>query len=76
VVSLFVRMAASLGLVPQGIRDWVDVATRGSILVSADRAKEQMGWKPRFNSAGALVEFDRQRKLLHGGKASGKAGGQ
>jgi hypothetical protein len=50
--------------VPQGIRDWVDVATRGSILVSADRAKERLGWKPRFDSAGALLEFARQRKLL------------
>jgi UDP-glucose 4-epimerase len=63
-VSLLVKMAESLGLVPQGIRDWVDVATRGSILVSADRAKERLGWKPRFDSAGALLEFARQRKLL------------
>ncbi len=64
VVSLLVRMAAALGFVPQGIRDWVDVATRGSILVSADRAKEQLGWKPRFDSSGALLEFARERGLL------------
>lgn len=62
--SLFVRMAAALGFVPQGLRDWVDVATQGSILVSADLAKEQLGWKPRFDSAGALCEFAEQRGLL------------
>ena len=74
-VSLFVRMAAALGFVPRGMRDWVDVATRGSILVSANLAKERLGWKPRFDSAGTLLEFAKQRCLLRGGKASGKAGG-
>ncbi len=63
-VSLFVRMAAALGFVPQGLRDWVDVATQGSILVSADLAKEQLGWKPRFDSTGALCEFAKQKGLL------------
>jgi nucleoside-diphosphate-sugar epimerase len=63
-VSLVVRIAASLGVSPQGMRDWVDVATQGSILVSADRAKKELGWKPRFDSAGALCEFAKQRGLL------------
>jgi len=67
-VSLFVRIAAALGFEPQGMRDWVDVATRGSILVSADLAKEQLGWRPRFDSAGALCEFARQRGVLTGKK--------
>jgi UDP-glucose 4-epimerase len=67
-VSFVVRMAAAFGLVPQGIRDWVDVATRGSILVSADLAKEQLGWRPRFDSVGALCEFARQRGILRGKK--------
>jgi UDP-glucose 4-epimerase len=63
-VSLFLRVAAALGLVPQGMRDWVDVATRGSILVSADLAKEQLGWRPRFDSAGTLCEFAKRRGIL------------
>jgi UDP-glucose 4-epimerase len=63
-VSIVVRIAAALGLVPLGMRDWVDVATRGAILVSADLAEKQLGWKPRFDSAGALCEFARQHKLL------------
>jgi UDP-glucose 4-epimerase len=67
-VSFLVRMAIALGFAPQGLRDWVDVATRGSILVSADLAKEQLGWRPRFDSAGALREFARQRGVLTGKK--------
>jgi len=67
-VSFVIRIAAALALVPQGIRDWVDVATQGSILVSADRAKEQLGWKPRYDSAGALCEFAEQRGILRGKK--------
>jgi len=63
-VSFVVRIAATLGLVPPGLRDWVDVAARGSILVSTDLAKERLGWKPRFDSAGALCEFTRQRGVL------------
>jgi len=53
-LSFLVRMAIALGFAPQGLRDWVDVATRGSILVSADLAKERLGWRPQFDSAGAL----------------------
>ena len=65
-VSFFVRVGAALGLFPQGMRDWVDVATKGSILVSARAAREQLGWRPRFDSAGALLEFARQRNLFRG----------
>jgi len=68
-VSFVVRIAAALGLVPPGIRDWVDVATRGSILVSSDLAKERLGWRPRFDSAGALCEFARQRGIMNAKKA-------
>jgi len=71
-VSFVVRIAAALGFVAQGMRDWVDVATRGSILVSADLAKERLGWKPRFDSAGALCEFARQRGVLPGKKVKSK----
>ena len=67
-VSFAVRVAAALGLAPPGMRDWVDVATRGSILVSANKAKVELGWKPRFDSAGALREFARQRGILSGKK--------
>ena len=63
-VSFIVRVGAALGFVPRGMRDWVDVATKGSILVSARAAREQLGWQPRFDSAGALLEFARQRKLI------------
>jgi len=63
-VSFVVRAGAALGFVPRGMRDWVDVATRGSILVSARTAREQLGWQPRFDSAGALLEFARQRNLF------------
>jgi UDP-glucose 4-epimerase len=71
-VSLAVRIAAALGLAPPGMRDWVDVATKGSILVSADSAKAQLGWKPRFDSAGALCEFARQRGVLTEKKVESK----
>ena len=71
-VSFVVRIAATLGLVPPGLRDWVDVAARGSILVSTDLAKERLGWKPRFDSAGALCEFARQRGVLIGKKVKSK----
>jgi UDP-glucose 4-epimerase len=65
-VSFLVRVGAALGFVPPGLRDWVDVATKGSILVSARAAREQLGWRPRFDSAGALLEFARQRNLFRG----------
>jgi UDP-glucose 4-epimerase len=67
-VSFAVRVAAALGLAPPGMRDWVDVPTRGSILVSANKAKVELGWKPRFDSAGALLEFAKQRRSLRGEK--------
>jgi UDP-glucose 4-epimerase len=65
-VSFLVRVCAALGFVARGMRDWVDVATRGSILVSAEAAREHLGWQPRFDSAGALLEFARQRNLFRG----------
>jgi UDP-glucose 4-epimerase len=76
VVSMCIRMAASAGLVSRGFTDWVDVATRGSIIVSADLAKDRLGWKPGFDSAGALREFAAQRSLIHGASPPGGTGRQ
>ena len=53
------RAAAAVGLISGPMLEWI-VTLQGSICVSADRARERLGWRPRFDSAGALLEFARR----------------
>ena len=52
-----VKVAAYLRLVAPGHIAWMDIAMRHPINVSAERAKEKLGWQPRFDSSGALREY-------------------
>ncbi|MDD5224922.1 MAG: NAD-dependent epimerase/dehydratase family protein [bacterium] len=54
------RAAARLGLLSREQFEWVESGTRGSITVSTEKARKTLGWQPRFDSAGAVLEFVRQ----------------
>ena len=56
------RTALALGLINEGDFEWAKIATGASIVVSAEKAKRVLGWKPQFDTAGAYVEFIRRRK--------------
>ena len=65
-ISPILKIAASLRLLQEGSLDWVGVATKGSIVVSAEKARERLGWEPRFDTPGTLLEFVRQHGLVRG----------
>ena len=55
-VRLF-RLACALGLRPRAAVDWVETAASASVLVSAERARQRLGWQPRFDSAATLRKY-------------------
>ena len=61
-VALY-RAGWALGLYPEGAVEWFSIATKYSITVSAEKAKSELGWKPRFDAAGAYVEFLKRRRV-------------
>jgi len=65
VVLFFLRIARTLGIIGKGELEWMEVAVTHSLCVSAEKAKEKLGWKPRFDGAGAYLEFARTRGLLN-----------
>jgi UDP-glucose 4-epimerase len=59
---LAVRVAKALrrlGLVSPGELEWLDVGFRASILISNEKAKQKLGWRPRYDSVGAVQEMGR-----------------
>lgn len=55
------RLLAWSGLLGRGKLEWVEVAFGGPILVSAERARVRLGWKPRYDAAGTLRRFAAER---------------
>jgi UDP-glucose 4-epimerase len=55
----WLRLARYFKLISPHTIEWINVGTSGSILVSSEKAKRKLGWKPRFDDAGALLEFAR-----------------
>jgi len=51
------RLAARLGMIPQGVAGWAGSLMRYPVLVSAKRAKERLGWRPRHDAAQTLLRF-------------------
>jgi nucleoside-diphosphate-sugar epimerase len=47
----------ALRLRPAPAVEWIEVGVSGPILISTDRARERLGWRPRFDSAGALRKY-------------------
>jgi nucleoside-diphosphate-sugar epimerase len=54
-----IRLAARARLVSPLFVDWLDEGSRAPILASSEKAKRVLGWKPRFDTAGALRELVR-----------------
>jgi UDP-glucose 4-epimerase len=53
----WLRLCQFFKLVSPQTIEWVTVSSLGSIVVSAQKAKEKLGWKPRFDAAGTVAEF-------------------
>jgi len=51
------RLSWRLGLQAREAVDWIETGASASILMSADHARECLGWQPRFDSAGALRKY-------------------
>jgi nucleoside-diphosphate-sugar epimerase len=51
------KIGSFFGKVPEGTIEWAKTGLSGSINVSAERARERLGWKPRFDSSETLVEY-------------------
>jgi UDP-glucose 4-epimerase len=59
-----VRAGNALGLVPQADLDWARAMVGGAINASSARAREQLGWRPRYAAAGTALAFARARGIL------------
>jgi hypothetical protein len=53
----FVKLGVRLGWLSQGQLEWVQTATNGPILVSSERARERLGWRPVCNVERILVRY-------------------
>lgn len=51
------RLLSKVGIVTRPEMDWVEVSMKGPILVSSEKAKQVLGWKPRHDAAQTLVRF-------------------
>ncbi|RJR25916.1 MAG: NAD-dependent epimerase/dehydratase family protein [Desulfobacteraceae bacterium] len=51
------RFAVKLGLVSRGQMEWLQASLNYPLIVSAEKARKKLGWKPRFNAGQALVRF-------------------
>lgn len=51
------QFAAHLRLISPQTMEWIKYLFSGSILTSSEKAKQKLGWKPRFDTSGALLEF-------------------
>jgi len=57
------RASNALGLLPQAYLDWARAIVGGAINVSGDRARERLGWQPRYDAAGTALAFARARSI-------------
>lgn len=55
-VILF-RLMHALGVYAPGAVEWIQAGTAHSINVSSEKAKQKLGWTPRYDAAGAYLEF-------------------
>ena len=61
-VRPLVRLATRLGLLSPGVLGWLEAIANGPINASAERARQRLGWTPRFDSEGTLMEYVRRRQ--------------
>lgn len=60
----FARLGRASGLLSQAYFEWARAITAGPIVVSAQRARERLGWRPRLDAVGTLMEFAESWGLL------------
>jgi len=58
------HLARASRLLSQGHFDWARAIAAGPVVVSARRARERLGWKPRLDAVGTLMEFAESWGLL------------
>jgi len=51
------KLLCALRLEPPGALEWIETGAAGPILVSTERARERLGWQPRFDSAATLRKY-------------------
>jgi len=49
--------ACALHILPQTALEWLRTGAAGSILVSAERARARLGWRPRYTGAEVLIQY-------------------
>lgn len=60
---LIARTAYALGLLPQSDLEWTKALVGGAINASSARARERLGWQPRYDATGTVLAFARARGL-------------
>jgi UDP-glucose 4-epimerase len=58
------RVGAALGLVSQADREWAGVMVGGAIVSSSARARDRLGWRPRYDASQTALAFARTRGIL------------
>jgi len=61
---LIARTLYALGLLPQSDIEWTKALVGGAICATSDRARERLGWRPRYDATGTVLAFARARGLL------------
>jgi len=60
VVVALAKVLRAFGLLSEAMYEWLAVAAMGEIVVSSAKARRELNWRPRYDAAGALVEFARR----------------
>ncbi len=56
-VLLMAKLLSKLGIVNKGMVEWLDKPIKYPILVDSSKARKELGWQPKYDSAGAIKAF-------------------
>jgi nucleoside-diphosphate-sugar epimerase len=46
-----------VGILNRGYTEWVDKPLKYTLWMDSSKARKQLGWKPKYDSAGAIKAF-------------------
>jgi len=56
-VLLMTKLLSKFGIVNRGLVEWLDKPIKYPILTDCSKARKELGWKPKYDSAGAIKVF-------------------
>ena len=53
------RLAVRMKLLAPGMLEWLEVAVSGPFVIDTEKARNKLGWKPKYDATQTLVKFAR-----------------